>query len=76
MQNSQRLSRLASPRRKSKMKKPTTHGGARKGAGRKLGSGKGRTVISKTIAMTATSWDKLDAVRGKISRGKFIGALI
>jgi hypothetical protein len=56
------------------MKKPTTHGGARKGAGRKLGSGKGRTVISKTIAMTATSWDKLDVVRGVMPRGKFIAA--
>jgi hypothetical protein len=53
---------------------PNKRGGARKGAGRKLGSGKGRTVISKTIAMTAESWDKLDAVRGVMPRGKFIAA--
>jgi len=50
----------------------STHGGLRKGAGRKVGSGKGRTVISKTVAMTAESWAILDAVRGTMSRGKFI----
>jgi hypothetical protein len=54
------------------MTKPTNHGGKRKGAGRKVGSGKGRTVISKTVAMTAESWARLDAVRGTISRGKYI----
>jgi len=50
----------------------STHGGRRKNAGRKVGSGKGRTVISKTVAMTAESWAILDAVRGTMSRGKFI----
>ena len=49
-------------------------GGQRKGAGRKVGSGKGRTVISKTVAMTAESWARLDAVRGTISRGKYLGS--
>jgi len=56
------------------MKKTTTHGGQRKGAGRKAGSGKGRTVISKTVAMTAESWARLDVVRGTMSRGKYLGS--
>lgn len=47
-------------------------GGARKGAGRKAGSGKGRTVISKTIAMTKNSWQALDTARGDTPRGKYI----
>jgi hypothetical protein len=51
---------------------PNKRGGARKGAGRKVGSGEGRTVISKTVAMTAESWARLDAVRGTMSRGKYI----
>jgi hypothetical protein len=54
------------------MTPPNKRGGSRKGAGRKVGSGKGRTVISKTVAMTAESWARLDAVRGTISRGKYI----
>lgn len=56
------------------MKKNSNHGGQRKGAGRKAGSGKGRTVISKTVAMTADSWARLDAVRGAMSRGKYLGS--
>ena len=54
------------------MAKKPTHGGPRKGAGRKLGSGKGRTAISKTIAMRPESWAKLDQDRGAQSRGKYI----
>ena len=53
-------------------KKTTTHGGARKGAGRKTGSGKGRTYVPKTVAMSLESWDKLDRQRGDQSRGKYI----
>jgi hypothetical protein len=53
-------------------KNPTTHGGARKGAGRKSGSGKGRTYVPKTVAMSEESWDKLDRQRGDQSRGKYI----
>jgi hypothetical protein len=52
--------------------KPTTHGGPRKGAGRKAGSGKGRTYVSKTVAMSEKTWQKLDRQRGTMSRGKFI----
>ncbi len=58
------------------MKKTTTRGGARKGAGRKAGSGKGRTYVSKTVAMSKESWAKLDLQRGTQSRGKFIESLL
>jgi hypothetical protein len=54
------------------MKNQSTHGGPRKGAGRKAGSGKGRTYVSKTVAMSEESWQKLDRLRGTQSRGKFI----
>jgi len=58
------------------MKKPTTHGGPRKGAGRPKGkknaNAKGRTVISKSVSMPAEAWRKLDLQRGTQSRGKFI----
>ena len=57
-------------------KKPTTHGGARKGAGRKSGSGKGRTYVPKTVAMSEKSWDKLDRQRGDQSRGKYIESIL
>ncbi len=50
----------------------STHGGSRKGSGRKAGSGKGRTYVSKTVAMSKESWAKLDRQRGDQSRGKFI----
>ena len=52
--------------------KKSKQGGKRPGAGRKKGSGKGRTVVSKTVAMASESWDKLDRDRGTLSRGKFI----
>jgi hypothetical protein len=58
------------------MKKTTTHGGPRKGAGRKAGSGKGRTYVSKTVAMSEKTWQKLDRLRGTQSRGKFIESLL
>jgi len=58
------------------MKKPTTHGGPRKGAGRPKGkknaNAKGRTAISKSVSMPAEAWRKLDLQRGTQSRGKFI----
>ena len=57
-------------------KKTTTRGGARKGAGRKAGTGKGRTYVSKTVAMSKESWAKLDLQRGTQSRGKFIESLL
>ena len=58
------------------MSKQTTHGGARKGAGRKTGSGKGRLYVSKTVAMSKESWANLDRQRGTMSRGKFIESLL
>jgi hypothetical protein len=53
-------------------KKPTTHGGPRKNAGRKRGSGKGRTAVTRSVSMHPHSWDQLDAARGDTPRGKFI----
>ena len=48
------------------------HGGNRKGAGRK----KGRTVASNTITMSNEAWAKLDAIRGNLSRGRFLESRI
>jgi hypothetical protein len=54
-------------------KEPTpTRGGARKGAGRKTGSGTGRTAITRSVSMPPEKWDRLDDLRGEQSRGKFI----
>ena len=52
------------------------HGGARKGAGRPKGSGKGRTVKTSSINLPPAVWDKLDAIRGDISRSKWIAETI
>lgn len=57
------------------MIKPT-HGGPRKGAGRKKGSGKGRTAITRSVSMSRASWDKLDRLRGTQSRGRLIASLL
>lgn len=58
------------------MKTKPTHGGARKGAGRKIGSksknAKGRTAITRSVSMQPESWQKLDRDRGTLSRGKYI----
>ena len=62
------------------MKKPTTHGGPRKGAGRPAGkksaNAKGRTAVTRSVSMQPESWAKLDRQRGSMSRGKFIESLI
>jgi len=49
-----------------------SHGGPRKGSGRKLGSGKGRTAVTRSVSMQPESWAKLDRLRGTMSRGKYI----
>lgn len=62
------------------MKKTTTHGGPRKGAGRPAGkksaNAKGRTAVTRSVSMQPESWAKLDRQRGTMSRGKFIEALL
>ena len=62
-----------------KMNKPT-HGGPRKGAGRKTGSknknAKGRTAVTRSVSMQPESWAKLDRQRGTMSRGKYIESKI
>ena len=54
----------------------STHGGARKGAGRPKGkksaNAKGRTAITRSVSMQPESWQKLDRDRGTLSRGKYI----
>lgn len=53
----------------------TGHGGKRKpGPGKKLGRprGKGRVVVSASIAMHPDAWKKFDALRGTTARGVFI----
>jgi hypothetical protein len=61
-------------------KKPTTHGGPRKGSGRPKGAksknAKGRTAVTRSVSMQPESWDKLDRLRGTQSRGKFIESLL
>jgi hypothetical protein len=52
------------------------HGGARKGAGRKLGSGEGRKIISKSVAMKKEDWQRLDAARGTEARGRYLAKLL
>ena len=62
------------------MKKTTTHGGPRKGAGRPKGkksaNAKGRTAVTRSVSMQPESWAKLDRQRGTMSRGKFIESLL
>jgi len=61
-------------------KKPTTHGGPRKGAGRPKGrksaTSKGRTAVTRSVSMLPESWAKLDRLRGDQSRGKYIESRI
>jgi hypothetical protein len=64
----------------SKSKKPTTHGGPRKGAGRPKGkknaNAKGRTAVTRSVSMPAEVWRDFDIQRGTMSRGKFIAWLL
>ena len=52
------------------------HGGKRAGAGRPKGSGKGRTVKTSSINLPPAVWEKLDAIRGDLSRSKWIDQVI
>lgn len=51
-------------------------GGKRQGSGRKAGSGKGRTMITRSIAMNKESWEKLDALRSDQARGAYIAKVL
>lgn len=52
------------------------HGGKRKGAGRPIGSGKGRTVLTSSINLPPALWDKLDRLKGGKSRSSFLALKI
>lgn len=58
----------------------STHGGPRKGAGRKVGSknknAKGRTAVTRSVSMQPESWANLDRQRGTQSRGKYIESIL
>jgi hypothetical protein len=49
-----------------------THGGKRKGSGRKAG----KRSESKSISMLREQWEKVDKSRGTKPRGKWIGDLV
>jgi hypothetical protein len=57
------------------MKQPT-QGGARKGAGRPPGTGKGRTVTTSSINLPPALWARLDALRGDLTRSAWIAGKI
>jgi hypothetical protein len=56
------------------MKPTSKRGGFRSGSGRKKGSGKGRISISGTMSMPREMWEKLDKLRGNLSRGKWVAS--
>lgn len=62
------------------MKKPKPHGGKRKGAGRPVGSTnathKADPAVTRSVSMPTTTWDRLDTLRGKSSRGSYIKTLL
>lgn len=49
-----------------------SHGGKRKGSGRKLG----RNVQTGSITLPPELWEKLDRMRGTESRGAFLASKI
>jgi hypothetical protein len=51
-------------------------GGARKGSGRKPGSGKGRKAIAKSVSLQVSDWERIDRERGSVSRSKWIARKI
>jgi len=50
----------------------SNHGGARKGAGRKPGSGTGRKTVAKQISLPPSAWEKLDKIRPPLSRSGWV----
>ena len=54
---------------------PERRGGKRKGAGRPPGTIKGRKAVSVTLSMTKQQWAEIDAMRGKIPRGKYLAKM-
>jgi hypothetical protein len=57
------------------MKQPT-HGGARKGAGRKPGVCKAPPTFTSSLRMRTSTWAKLDELRGSKSRSAFVAEMI
>ena len=53
-----------------------TRGGTREGAGRKPGSGTGRNASSASITLLDRQWERLDAIRGELTRSAWIAGRI
>jgi hypothetical protein len=56
------------------MPSESKRGGKREGAGRKPGAG--RVAVNSSITLTPELWDKLDALRGELTRSAWIAAKI
>lgn len=53
-----------------------TRGGKREGSGRKPGVGTARKVTTSSINLPPELWDKLDSLRGDMTRSAWIAAKI
>lgn len=51
-------------------------GGKRPGSGRKKGTGIGRKAITRSVSLLPETWERIDAMRGTKSRGKFVESLL
>ena len=51
-------------------------GGKRTGSGRKLGGGKGRTAITRSISMQPEDWARFDRLQEDMSRGEFLSKFL
>jgi hypothetical protein len=58
------------------MNQTSKRGGWRPGSGRKKGSGKGRVSVTGSLSMPREMWERLDAMRGSISRGKWLASIL
>ena len=54
----------------------SSRGGKREGAGRPPGTGTGRKVTTSSINLPPALWDKLDSLRGELTRSAWIAAKI
>jgi hypothetical protein len=51
-------------------------GGKRAGAGRPIGTTRGRNTVTRSISLPPETWQAIDAARGSAPRGKWIAARI
>lgn len=58
------------------MEEKKKYGGARPGSGRKKGVVSGKRGTTSSLRLKAETWQKLDRIRGSVSRSRFIGQAI